>query len=190
MTMRMFKTAAFAACALLVAAVAVPRPAMSAIPTFAAYIYDTTGKQVGQATFIGIDTGGVQVRVEVSGLPPGKHGMHIHEVGACNPVRNTAGVVTPFAAAGGHFDPQGTGHHLGPNGSGHAGDFPNLNVDRAGNAHTTFFTDRLSVLSGPTNIVGRSIMIHANEDNYTDTPPLGGSGPRIACGEIGPLRAM
>ncbi len=190
MRMRMLKTAALAACALLVAAVATPRPANSAIPTFAAYIYDTTGKQIGQATFIGVDIGGVQVRVEVSGLPAGNHGMHIHEYGSCNPLRNTAGVSTPFGAAGSHFDPQGTGHHLGPNGTGHAGDFPNLNVDLRGNVHTTFFTDRLSVLSGPTNIVGRSLMIHANEDNYTDTPPLGGSGPRIACGEIGPLRAM
>ena len=40
------------------------------------------------------------------------------------------------------------------------------------------------------NIVGRAIVIHANEDNYTDTPPLGGSGPRIACGEIGPVRVQ
>jgi Cu-Zn family superoxide dismutase len=190
MTMRMFKAAAVAGCALLVAAIAAPRPASAAIPTFAAYIYDASGKQLGVATFVGIDTGGVQVRVDVTGLPPGKHGMHIHEFGACNPLRNAAGVSTPFGAAGGHFDPQGSGHHLGPNGAGHAGDFANLNVGRNGNARTTFFTDRLSVLQGPTNIVGRSIMIHANEDNYTDTPPLGGSGPRIACGEIGPLRAM
>jgi len=191
MTMRMLKTVAFAACALLVAAVATLRPAISAqAPTFAAYIYDTTGKQIGQAIFVGIDTGGVQVRVDVSGLPPGKHGMHIHEVGSCNPLRNTEGVSTPFGAAGGHFDPQGSGHHLGPNGTGHAGDFANLVVDNAGNARTTFFTDRLSVSSGPTDIVGRSLMIHAAEDNYTDNPPLGGSGARIACGEIGPLRAM
>jgi superoxide dismutase, Cu-Zn family len=27
-------------------------------------------------------------------------------------------------------------------------------------------------------------MIHANGDNYTDTPPLGGGGAREACGII------
>jgi len=188
MLSRMLKMTALAVCALLIAA-AVPRPgqAQPPGPTFAAYIYNVAGVQIGQATFIGVDNG-VQVRVVVGSLPAGKHGMHIHEVGSCNPLRDMTGAATPFGAAGGHFDPQGSGRHLGPNGPGHAGDLPNLNVDYAGNAHTTFFTDRLSVASGPLNIVGRAIVIHANEDNYTDTPPLGGSGPRIACGEIGPLR--
>jgi Cu-Zn family superoxide dismutase len=184
----MLRLTTVAVCALLFATVGSLRPALTqSAPTFAAYIYDTTGKQLGQATFIGVDNG-VQVRVDVTGLPPGKHGMHIHEVGSCNPLRDTQGKATPFGAAGGHFDPQGTSHHLGPYGSGHGGDMPNLVVSDAGHARTTFFDDRLSVAAGPMNIVGRAIVIHANEDNYTDTPPNGGSGGRIACGEIGPLR--
>jgi len=186
-TMLRFTT--IAVCALLFATVGSLRPALTqrAVPTFAAYIYDTTGKQLGQALFLDVDNG-VQVRIDVTDLPPGAHGMHIHEVGSCNPLRDMQGKATPFGAAGGHFDPQGTAHHLGPNGPGHAGDLPNLLADEAGHARTTFFDDRLSVRDGPTNIVGRAIVIHANEDNYTDTPPLGGSGPRIACGEIGPMR--
>src|ERR1700676_3917675 len=185
----MLRFTAIAVCALLFATVGSLRPVLTQpmVPTFSAYIYDTTGKQLGQALFLDVDNG-VQVRVDVTGLPPGAHGMHIHEVGSCNPLRDTQGKVTPFGAAGGHFDPQGTAHHLGPYGSGHAGDLPNLVVDEAGHARTTFFDDRLSVKAGPMNIVGRAIVIHANEDNYTDTPPLGGSGGRIACGEIGPLR--
>jgi Cu-Zn family superoxide dismutase len=190
MSMRTWRVSAAAGCALLALAVAAPRHVTAATMTYAAYIYDPAGKQLGQATFVGVDTGGVLVRIDVSGLPPGRHGLHIHEVGSCNPLRDTAGVVTPFGAAGGHFDPQGTGHHLGPSGPGHAGDFANLIVGANGHARTTFFTDRLSVLDGPTDIVGRALMIHANEDNSTDTPPNGGSGPRIACGEIGPLRAQ
>jgi len=156
--------------------------------TYAAYFYDTTGKQLGQAILVGDDTGGVLFRVDVSGLPPGLHGMHVHEIGSCNPLRDTQGKVTPFGAAGAHFDPQTTGHHLGPDGPGHAGDLPNLDVAPDGHARTTFYSDRLSVFDGPTNIVGRAIVIHANEDNYSDLPANGGSGPRIACGEIGPLR--
>ncbi len=163
------------------------RPAAAAVNTYAAYIYDTAGKQLGQAIFVGVGNG-VQIRVEVSGLPPGRHGMHLHEVGSCNPLRDVNGKVTPFGAAGGHFDPQGTGKHLGPDGAGHAGDLPNLTVDANGNGRTTFFDDRVSVQPGPTNIVGRAIVIHANEDNYSDSSPVGGSGARIACGEIGPLR--
>jgi Cu-Zn family superoxide dismutase len=158
-------------------------------PTFAAYIVDTTGKQVGTATFIGIKEGGVQVHVDTSGLAPGMHGMHIHMNGSCNALRDDKGVATPFGAAGAHFDPQGTMHHMGPDGDGHAGDLPNIRADYAGNASISFYDPKLSVLDGPTNIVGRSIIIHANPDNYTDMPMNGGSGGRVECGEIGPLRS-
>ncbi len=190
MTTRMITASVAAGVAALSVAFAAPLLSPAAVTTYAAYVYDAAGKPLGQVTFVGVDTGGVLVRVDVTGLPPGLHGMHIHEIGSCNPLRDTTGKVTPFGAAGGHFDPQGSGHHLGPNGPGHAGDFPNLNVNEAGHGRTTFFTDRLSVLDGPTDIVGRALVIHANEDNYTDTPPNGGSGTRIACGEIGPLRAQ
>ena len=162
--------------------------ANAAPPTFAAYIVDTTGKAVGTATFISV-ANGVQVHVDAMGLVPGMHGMHIHMTGSCNALRDDKGVATPFGAAGPHFDPQGTGHHMGPDGDGHAGDLPNLRADDAGNASISFFDPKLSVLEGPTNIVGRAIVIHANPDNYTDTPMNGGSGGRVECGEIGPLRS-
>jgi Cu-Zn family superoxide dismutase len=158
-------------------------------PTYAAYIVDATGKQVGVATFIGIEGGGVQIHVETTGLEPGMHGLHIHQNGSCNSLVDDKGVSTPFGAAGPHFDPQGTGHHMGPDGDGHAGDLPNIMADDSGNAATSFYDPKLSVLDGPTNIVGRSIVIHANPDNYTDMPMNGGSGKRVECGEIGPLRS-
>jgi Cu-Zn family superoxide dismutase len=186
---RAFVTVAVS-CAILTGAGSVPRAASAAPPpTYGAYIIDTTGKEVGSATFIGVDTGGVEIHVDVSGLTPGLHGMHIHANGSCNALRDTTGKVTPFGAAGPHFDPQGAEHHLGPSGAGHAGDLPNIEADLAGHAVTTFYVDRLSVAQGPTNIVGRAIVIHANEDNYTDVPPNGGSGARVECGEIGALRS-
>jgi Cu-Zn family superoxide dismutase len=153
-------------------------------PTFQAPIFSAAGKKIGMATFIGVDTGGVQIHIVVSGLPPGMHGLHLHEFGSCNPLRDTNGVVTPFGAAGGHFDPEMTKSHKGPGGGGHAGDLPNLKVDDAGNGGLAYYAPDLRV-SGPNSIVGRSIMIHANPDNYTDMPMNGGSGGRIACGEIG-----
>ena len=158
-------------------------------PTYAAYIIDPTGKEVGVATFIGIESGGVQIHVDTTGLTPGVHGMHIHVNGSCNALRDEKGAVTPFGAAGAHFDPGGTMHHLGPDGDGHAGDLPNITASDAGNASTSFYAPRLSVLDGPRDIVGRAIVIHANADNYTDAPTNGGSGARVECGEIGPLRS-
>jgi Cu-Zn family superoxide dismutase len=161
--------------------------AIAATNTYDAPIMSAAGKLVGDARFIGQSGGGTEIIVHVSGLPPGQHGMHIHEIGSCNALRDMAGVATPFGAAGGHFDPKHTGHHLGPNGGGHAGDLPMITVDAAGNGGFAYFAQGLDV-TGTDTIVGRSIVIHANPDNYTDTPPLGGSGPRIACGEIGGMR--
>lgn len=190
MTSRTLATAA-AACVLLAGSAGVPRAAHAATaPVFAAYIVDTTGKEVGRATFTGVDTGGVLVRIDTVGLTPGKHGMHIHENGSCNALRDTTGKATPFGAAGGHFDPAESKSHKGPAGMGHAGDLPNLMATDAGHARTTFYTDRLTVKDGaPNNIVGRAIIVHANEDNYTDEPMNGGSGGRVECGEIGPIRS-
>ncbi len=188
MTSKSLITLAFAS-ALAVGAPLAPASAADRTPTYAAYIVDPAGKEVGRATFVGIDTGGVLVRIDTMGLTPGRHGMHIHETGSCLALVDTTGKSTPFGAAGAHFDPASTSHHAGPSGMGHAGDLPNLTATGSGHARTTFFTDRLSVKGGGNNIVGRSIIIHANEDNYTDEPMNGGSGGRVECGEIGPLRS-
>lgn len=154
------------------------------IPTYMAAIVDSTNKRIGFARFVQVDTGGVQITVDVSGLPPGKHGIHLHEIGSCNTLRDTTGTPTIFGAAGGHFDPKMTMSHKGPDGGGHAGDLPVLDVDDAGNARLAFFDSAVDA-RGAQSIVGRAIIIHANVDNYTDTPMNGGSGARIACGEIG-----
>jgi superoxide dismutase, Cu-Zn family len=82
-------------------------------------------------------------------------------------------------AAGGHYDPANTGKHLGPHGEGHKGDMPVLTVDASGKATQAVVAPRLTVA----DVKGRSIMIHAGGDNYSDEPaPLGGGGARIACG--------
>lgn len=181
----MFRIAAYTAAAVL--ATATLAYAEKPGPMYAAYVVDAAGKALGTVTFQGVN-GGVQVRVDLSDLPRGSHGMHIHEFGSCNTLRDTEGKATPFGAAGGHFDPGGTKSHQGPDGNGHAGDLPMLVVNYAGKGQSTFFVKTLS-LSGPNSVVGKSIVIHENPDNYTDTPPNGGSGARIACGEIGALRS-
>ena len=56
-----------------------------------------------------------------------------------------------------------------------------LVVDNRGDATEAVTAPHLIV----TEIRGRSIMVHAGGDNYSDTPaPLGGGGARIACGVI------
>jgi len=123
---------------------------------------------------------GLLVTPNLSGLPAGVHGFHIHEKPACGPAEHEGKTAAGFAA-GGHLDPAATKHHLGPYGNGHVGDLPPLVVNADGKATTPVLAPRLMVK----DVQGHSIMIHAGGDNYADEPePLGGGGPRIACGVI------
>lgn len=138
------------------------------------------GARLGTVSFS--DTAeGVVISPRLSGLPPGAHGFHIHEKGDCGPAMNQGKPAAGFAA-GGHFDPALTKKHLGPvSTAGHRGDLPVLAVDSRGDATQPVTAPHLTVAE----IRGRSIMIHAGGDNYSDTPaPLGGGGARIACGVI------
>lgn len=83
--------------------------------------------------------------------------------------------------AGGHLDPQKTEHHLGPyNPKGHLGDLPAIYINADGSVTTPVLAPRIKV----NDIIGHSLMIHNGDDNYSDTPQLGGAGPRMVCGVI------
>src|SRR2546428_10064755 len=110
----------------------------------------------------------VDVTVVVMGLPPGKHAVHIHEVGAC----------TPCSAAKGHFDPGPFGNTGAPppapppntveaNHPYHSGDLVNLVVDETGVGvmHTT--TSRITLSSGVLSVFdgdGSAIVVHEKPD--------------------------
>lgn len=138
---------------------------------------------------IGSDTGTITVTdsqhgalftPNLAGLTHGLHGFHLHENPDCGPAEKD-GKVVPGLAAGGHYDPEGTGAHLGPYTEGHLGDLPALYVDDGGNAEIPVLAPRVKV----SDLSGRSLVIHAGADNYSDDPmPLGGGGARVACGVI------
>jgi superoxide dismutase, Cu-Zn family len=124
---------------------------------------------------------GLVVMPDLSELPPGDHGIHVHVNPDCGPGAGADGRPAAGFAAGGHFDPANTGKHLGPRGDGHKGDLPALSVDAGGNAMNAIVAPHLKLA----DVKGRAIMIHAGGDNYSDQPsPLGGGGARIACGVI------
>jgi Cu-Zn family superoxide dismutase len=147
-------------------------------PTVAA-MHLADGTKVGTISFTQT-AHGVVVDVAVSGLPAGRHGLHIHQTGACAP---------DFMAAGGHFNPAGKEHGFHTPGGYHAGDLPNLEVAADGTARAEFFVPGLSI-HGPASETlpytlhdqdGASIMIHAATDDYTT---MASSGGRQACGVI------
>ena len=114
-------------------------------------------------------------------LPAGLHGFHIHENPSCAPVERD-GVSLPAMAAGGHLDPKATKRHGEPWGDGHLGDLPPLFVANDGRSDQPVLAPRLKL----SDVLNRSIMIHAGGDNHADHPmPLGGGGGRVACGVIG-----
>lgn len=116
----------------------------------------------------------------LAGLPPGIHGFHVHEHPSCAPMEKD-GKPVPSLGAGGHYDPAKTGKHLGPYADGHLGDLPPLFVDAQGKSTLPVLAPRLKVA----DVKGRSLMVHAGGDNFSDHPePLGGGGARIGCGIV------
>lgn len=117
---------------------------------------------------------GVKVTADVEGLKPGKHGFHIHEHGSCGG--------KGAADAGPHFNPTKKNHGGPDDEDRHVGDLGNLEADKNGHAHYER-VDRAISLEGENTIVGRSIVIHSDEDDFK-TQPTGHSGDRLACGVI------
>jgi len=123
----------------------------------------------------------VQIRLTVSGLTPGRHGVHLHAVGKCEP---------DFTAAGGHFDPGPAGNtDPDANHPYHMGDVPNLEVGKDGKGTMTIRTTRVTLSAGPLSLFdtdGTAIIIHGNPDQGTTGEPKSGvsGGPRVACGVV------
>jgi Cu-Zn family superoxide dismutase len=123
---------------------------------------------------------GLMLLPDLKTLPPGARGFHVHEKGNCGPATKDGKSVAGLSA-GPHFDPDGHGKHLGPKGQGHRGDLETLTVAADGTAKFSILSNRLKLK----DIAGRSLIIHAGGDNYSDAPePLGGGGARIACGVV------
>jgi len=127
-------------------------------------------------------THGILLTPELTGLPPGAHGFHVHEVPDCSPGTNDEGEMAAAHAAGEHYDPEGTMKHGSPLvGDGHLGDLPVLMVDVGGRATMAVEASRLDFES----VDNKALVIHAGGDNYSDVPEkAGGGGERIACGII------
>jgi superoxide dismutase, Cu-Zn family len=139
-------------------------------------VVDAAGKKVGEAILEQRD-GAVQISVTLTGLPPGPHAFHIHEVGKCDP---------PFESAGGHFNPTGKQHGKdNPNGP-HAGDLPNLEVPPSGRVKVDVTVKDVSLEGGRAALLdadGAALVVHERADDYK-SDPAGNSGRRLACGVI------
>jgi superoxide dismutase, Cu-Zn family len=124
----------------------------------------------------------VKVTLLVSGLPDGKHAVHIHERGLCE-------AATRCQSAGGHFDP-------GPNGNSmvdanhpfHTGDLENIEFKNGVGVLQTN-SSRVTLSPGPISVFdadGAVIMIHDLADTYcpNGNEAACAGGTRAACGVL------
>lgn len=123
----------------------------------------------------------VTIKATVSGLTPGRHGVHLHAIGKCEP---------DFTAAGGHFDPGPAGNtDPDANHPYHMGDIPNLDVGADGQGTMSVTTTRVTLSTGPLSLFdadGTAIVVHGNPDQGITGEPKSGvsGGPRVACGVV------
>jgi superoxide dismutase, Cu-Zn family len=142
-----------------------------------ATIHPTKGNTAAGVVRFTTVPAGVRIVADISGLTPSaKHAIHIHEFGDVS--------ADDGSAAGGHYNPGGHTHGGPETEHHHAGDLGNLSTDAAGNAHYELVVKDLTLCCGKAPVIGRSIIIHAKEDDLA-SQPAGNAGPRIAQGVIG-----
>jgi Cu-Zn family superoxide dismutase len=138
--------------------------------TVMARMQTADGVDVGSVTFRPMRAG-MNIAVDLTDLPPGPHGIHVHESGACTP---------DFGAAGSHLAPDGHEHGFAQTKDPHPGDLPNIWVSDDGTVQAEFLNWRLTS-EDLVDDDGSAVIIHESEDTYMDPDS---AGSRYACGVV------
>ena len=135
---------------------------------------------------------GLQIKINMYGISPGLHGFHIHQYGDLS---------EGCGSLCSHFNPTDSVHGGRDSPERHLGDLGNIIADKSGNVDMVIY-DKFLTITGKYGILGRSVVIHADEDDLglggldefgnvidekvrEESLKTGNAGKRIACGVIG-----
>lgn len=135
------------------------------------------GADIGTVTLTEAPAG-VLIKLELKGLPPGPHGLNVHETGKCE---------ADFAGAGAVYNPLGAKHGFLNEEGPMAGNLPNVHAGADGAVTAELLSTHLTLSAeaedGLFDADGASIVIYGLADDYV-TEPDGNAGKRLACAPI------
>lgn len=138
----------------------------------------TSGSNLkGAITFSSTEKGTIDLMVELSGVTPGQHAVHIHEKGDCSALDGTS--------AGGHWNPLNVSHgNRFADEEFHKGDIGNITIGNDSTGTLSMEIEGWTIGGDSTsNILNKAVIVHAGPDDFT-SQPSGAAGPRIGCGAI------
>ena len=108
-------------------------------------------------------------------------GFHVHEAG------DLTDKCTSMCA---HFNPYGKTHGCPGMSERHVGDLGNIKTNSKGEAKYSFYDNVIKLRGSKSNIIGRGLIIHEDEDDCgkggdAESLKTGNAGKRIACAVIG-----
>ncbi|TKD10261.1 superoxide dismutase family protein [Polyangium fumosum] len=141
-----------------------------------AEIMPSAGQNVMGLAVFTAENGQVELTLQLNGLTPGVHAVHIHEMPDCGMNGNNAM---------GHWNPTNEAHGKWGTPPFHRGDIGNVTADATGKASLSFRTDlwTLGEEASSTDVLNHAFMVHADPDDFT-TQPTGNAGARVGCGVI------
>lgn len=152
-----------------------PRTAGDMPKTFNAKMVGSEEQDIGTVTLTEMPTG-LLVSIDLKNLPEGWRALHIHGTGDCSDHAHH------FKKAGGHAATEGQEHGFMSDKGPHAGDLPNIHVNKDGTVKADFYTNLITATE-LTDKDGAAMMIHADADDYKSAL-AGNAGTRLACGVV------
>jgi Cu-Zn family superoxide dismutase len=127
------------------------------------------------------------IEVNIKGLKPNSlHGIHIHEAG------DLSDHCESMCA---HFNPFNKQHGCPTMKERHVGDLGNIKTNNKGEVNYIFTDNQIKLRGSKCNIIGRSVIIHKDEDDcglggFPDSLTTGHAGKRLDCAVIGYSKEM